>query len=239
MTRIKATQSVYDHNGQELFAGMWDPKMLAAILTRDDPGFWQGRRVLDIGANTGGLSVELARMGAIVTVAEPDPFRNTLAQTHELLLRLREDEQLDLTIERKTLFECHTLPRHDVVLCLGLMYHFRYPQMLIDYLSSLRPEFLFISSQTHPSTELALFNRAGILSKDHFPDDLVLTGWHPTRPLLERMLKWAGFIEVESLTKEPFDFPRKPPGATNSAYYKARLSNPVDPETLRTVFYPR
>ena len=69
-------------------------------------------------------------------------------------------EGLSIRIERVPLLECHTLGYHNTALCLGLIYHFRYPQMLIDYLSSLRPEWLFLSSQTHPGDDLLMVNRA-------------------------------------------------------------------------------
>jgi SAM-dependent methyltransferase len=235
------TQSVFDRQGNEVFEGQWDPRTLAEILSGDQPQFWKGKRVLDIGANTGGLSIELARLGASVTAAEPDPYRNTMALAEHALTEIRRDEALDITVEPVDLFSSHSLPRHDVVLCLGLIYHFRYPQLTIDYLSSLRPDVLFISCQTHPSDDLALYNRAhpGILPKGHLPDDNVLTGWHPTRPLLERMLAWAGFTNVQSLTPERYDFPKTREGATNSAYYRADLAEAVDLEAVRVAFYPR
>ena len=237
----RGAQSVYDRNGTKLFEGEWDPRTLVEILSGDDSSFWRGKRVLDIGANTGGLSVELACRGAAVTLAEPDPYGNNLGLTRDLLARIQADEQLQLEITNADLFSCHELERHDVVLCLGLLYHFRDPQFAFDYLSSLEPRFLFVSCQTHPSDELAMFNRAqpGILPRGHLSDDIVLTGWHPTRPLLERMLAWAGFQNIVSLTAERFDFPRKPEGATNSAYYRAELDRSVDPDDARRIFYPR
>lgn len=237
----RGAQSVYDRHGAKLFEGEWDPRALVEILSGDDPSFWEGKRVLDIGANTGGLSVELARLGAAVTLAEPDPYGNNLGLTRDLVTRLRADEHLQLEFTSTELFSCHELARHDVVLCLGLLYHFRYPQFTLDYLSSLEPAFLFISCQTHPSKDLALYNRAqpGILPKNHLPDDVVLTGWHPTRPLLERMLAWAGFEDIVSLTRKRLDFPRKLPGTTNSAYYRAKLLRPVNPNDVLRVFYPR
>jgi hypothetical protein len=239
LTLHRGAQSVLDAEGKTLFVGEWDPRTLAAFLT-DDDGWWNGRTVLDIGANTGGLSLELARMGGRVTIAEPDPYGNNLALTRELVTDLAGREDLDIHLSDADLFSCHELDRHDTVLCLGLIYHFRYPQLVLDYLSSLEPEWLFLSCQTHPSDDLALYNRAnpGILKPGHLPDDIRLTGWHPTRVLLERMLEWAGFAEVTSLTDQRYDFPNKPPGATNSAYYRARLHSPVDPEAAKRVFYP-
>jgi hypothetical protein len=232
-------QAVLDVDGNAVFNGEWDPRALADLLTPGDAAWWGGRHVLDIGANTGGLSLELARMGASVTLAEPDPYGTSLALTRDLVTEFADREELDVHISDADLFSSHELGRHDTILCLGLLYHFRYPQLVLDYLSSLETDWLFVSSQTHPSDELALYNRAspGLLRRNHLRPDLILAGWHPTRALLERMLESAGFTDVTDLTDRRYDFPEKPKGATNSAYYSARLRTPVDPETLKRVFY--
>src|SRR5690606_26654896 len=117
-------------------------------------------------------------------------------------------------------------------LCLGLIYHFRYPQLILDYLSSMQPAVLYISTQTDPSEKLILVNRRqpGVLRKGHLKSDVILTGWHPTRRLLERMLLWAGFDEVTSLTKKEYNFPNKQFGTTNSSYYRAVCVAPKNPE---------
>ncbi len=237
----RGTQSVLRLDGSSEFEGEWDPRVLADLLTGEDLDFWKGRRVLDIGGNTGGLSLELARRGASVTISEPDPYKNSIAKTERIIRRSAVDEGLNLEIADADLFHCHELDRHDTVLCLGLLYHFRHPQLVVDYLSALEPEWLFISSQTHPSDDLALFNRAhlGILGRGHLPDDTVLTGWHPTRALLVRMLEWAGFDTPISLTADRYDFPKKLPGATNSSYYKAKLLRPVNVEEASRAYLPR
>lgn len=73
---MPATQTIYENNGDTLFNGEWDSKKLNEAITAGNPNYWKGRTVLDLGANTGGLSLELARMGAKVTAAEPDPYKN-------------------------------------------------------------------------------------------------------------------------------------------------------------------
>jgi SAM-dependent methyltransferase len=175
------TQSVFDRDGTLLFEGQWDPRLIASLLTGDDVDFWKGRKVLDCGANTGGLSVELARMGASVTAAEPDPHANTIAFTRGILEEIATREGLNLIVVDADLFSSHELGHHDVVLCLGLIYHFRYPQLLLDYLSSLRSDYLFLSCQTHPADDLALFNRAhpGILPDGFLPPDWNFRGGTP------------------------------------------------------------
>jgi hypothetical protein len=235
------TQSVLDASGTVEFQGAWDPAALFRILTGSEESFWRDRTVLDIGGNTGGLSLELARRGARVTLSEPDPYKNSLALSRELLERFTEEEGLELRIESEGLFDVHTLGRHEIVLCLGLLYHFRYPQLIIDYLSWLEPEYLFLSSQTSPREGLVLENRAspGVLPADYLKPETLLTGWHPTRPLLERMMQSAGFVDVTNLTAERYDYPNRSAGATNSSYYRARLIEPVDPEVLKRVYLPR
>jgi SAM-dependent methyltransferase len=239
--KLFAAQTVYDSGRNPAIMGDWDPLAMLSILGAER-GFWENKSVLDIGGNTGGLSLEIARLGANVTIAEPDPYKNNMALSRDFLLSCIDKEKLKLDIQQHELFNCHELGYFDVVLCLGLIYHFRYPQYLIDYLSSMKPGILFISCQTHPGDELKLVNRAqpGVLPSGFLPESTVLTGWHPTKPLFERMLKWAGFINVTLLTDSSVNFPQKPRhGTTNSTYYRAEGHTIVDPELERRKFYPR
>ena len=234
-----AAQSIFAADGTEVFSGTWNPQSIFKVLT-PDPSFWQGKTVLEIAANTGGLSVEMARAGAIVTMTEPDPYKNALALSRSVLDQLIADEGLDLTIKELDFFQCRELPKHDVIVCLGLVYHFRHPQLMLDMLSAMQPDWLFISTQTHPSNDLAMFNRMhpGIMREDFYnKTDLVLSGWHPTRTLFARMLLASGFDCIEGLTTE--DFPKVTKGVTNSAYFKARLMNPVNVDVEMMRYHPR
>ncbi len=235
-----ACQTIYANN-EKIFVGEWDPKVLVEIV--NTAGYdWQDKRVLDIGANTGGFSLEIARLGASVVAAEPDPYGNNLSLSKHILADISRQENLDLTIVNNDFFSVHELQGDfDVIVCFGLLYHFRYFMYSLDYLSSLKPRVLFLSTQTHPGSDLALFNRAnpGILREGHLQEDTILTGWHPTRPLLEKMLHWAGFINISSLTDKEYNFPSKMHGATNSSYYMAELATSKDPKTMLTEFYPR
>lgn len=179
-------------------------------------------------------------MGGDVVAADPDPYGNALSLSRTILERCASEEGLRLSFSNADLFSAHRLGGFDVIICFGLIYHFRQPQYVLDYLSSLRPRVLYLSSQTHPGDDLALYNRAqpGMLPAGWLGDS-VLSGWHPTRPLLERMLEWAGFGNVQSLTTERYDFPRKPTGATNSAYYRAEHQSAVDPDHELRRFRPR
>jgi 2-polyprenyl-3-methyl-5-hydroxy-6-metoxy-1,4-benzoquinol methylase len=239
--KMNGCQTIYSRDGKILFQGVWDAKQLFSTLSNEGPNFWAGKRVLDIAANTSGLSLELAYAGASVIALEPDPYNNTIGLSRELVESVARDENLDLTLERAGLFDARNYGDFDAILCLGLIYHFRQPQYILDYLSSIKTTHLFISTQTHPGDSLALYNRRhpGVLPDGFLPDETPLTGWHPTRPLFKKMLNWAGFTDVVSLTDKEYNFPNKQKGLTNSAYFRATQEFQVDPDLAQREYYPR
>ena len=234
-----AGQALLRPDGSVAAVGAWDPQAIFDVLT-PEPGYWRGKRVLDNGANTLGLPLLLARAGASVVALEPDPHVR-LWQRQELALQMARDEGLDLELHQAELFDAHGYGRFDEVLCLGLIYHLRYFQFTIDYLSTLETETVVLASQTHPVVgreTLALYNRADEAVWPR-PKGHVLHGWHPTRPLLKAAMASAGFTDIVSLTDETVDFPEMPvKGLTNSAYYRARRGQPVDPFKVFRRFYP-
>ena len=60
----KWLQAVRIHD-QLTLPGLWQPNFILDALVAGIPiNEWEGKRVLDIGACNGGLSIELARLGA-------------------------------------------------------------------------------------------------------------------------------------------------------------------------------
>ena len=244
-TTLKGCQAIYGLNGEVLFPGGWkSQELFMAVTGPHGEDYWRGRRVLDIGANTSGLSVEIARRGASVVAIEPDPYANTKAKAMDVLTQVIADEALNLELRSEGLFDAHKLGGFDTVICLGLVYHFRDQQFVLDYLSTLKGKDLILSNQTHPGDDLIMVNRmdnsvpvpAGFWKT--YPDPL--SGWHPTRPMFERMLAYAGFTDVKPLTDPTVQYPHKPlPGITNSAYYHARYGRAVDPIASRYKYLPR
>jgi SAM-dependent methyltransferase len=240
----RGCQTIYSKTGQVLLGGIWDSRAIYRAVTGPDDNYWRGRRVLDIGANTSGLSVEIARRGGRVVAIEPDPYGRSQAVARDVLTQIISDEALDMSLGNEGLFDAHKLGRFDTVLCLGLIYHFRDQQFVLDYLSTIDMDDLIISSQTHPSDNLAIFNRmdSSVPMPTGFWADYAepLSGWHPTRPMLERMLKYAGFEDVTALTDRSKNFPTPAlRGATNSAYYRGRKVRSVDPVAARMIYHPR
>lgn len=235
-------QTIYSRSGEVLILGQWDPKPLFQAVSGNDHSYWRGKRVLDIGANTFGLSIELARAGASVVGIEPDPFDWYFNLVRETVESVIAEEDLSLSIHKDGLFEAGKYGSFDCILLLGVIYHFRDPQYLLDFLSTLDTKDIVISTQTATGDAFHLVNRRdeGMMPKGFWSDDIVLSGWHPTRPLLERMIRWSGFDNVTALTDPSVNFPNKPlKGLTNSAYYRATKVKTVDPEASRKVYYPR
>lgn len=238
-------QTIYSEAGKILFSGLWDSRQLfKAVTGPEGDNYWLGRRVLDIGANSSGLSVEIARRGASVVAIEPDPYQNVRAPAEEILNRLIEKENLSLELRSDSIFDAHNLGKFDTVLCLGLVYHFRDQQFIIDYLSTLDMKDLVISNQTSSGDGLVMVNRMDVSVP--CPESFwatytdALSGWHPTRPMFERMLYYAGFDDVLPLTDPTINFPHKPlPGITNSSYYRAQKARSVEPIASRYVYLPR
>jgi hypothetical protein len=90
----RGCQTIFSSFGDIVFAGEWDPKALLAALSRRDAAYWIGKRVLDSGANTSGLSIEIARSGARVLAIEPDPYSNTITPSRPIVERIMHDECL-------------------------------------------------------------------------------------------------------------------------------------------------
>jgi len=208
--RMMINQLIYDLNENVIFPGKWDPKKILQILKVPKSGSWKDKTVLDIGANTGGLSVEIARLGANVTMLEPDPLERSIGTSIDFIKEIIETENLKITIVKEGLFYANKLNQHDIILFLGLIYHFKYPQYCLDFISSLNPKELYISTQISNIDDLTMQNRlSGMLPKGHIPSQFKLGGYHPSHKLFRLMLNSAGFRNVHHLNDVEYYYPAK------------------------------
>ncbi|MAZ45474.1 MAG: hypothetical protein CMD74_02070 [Gammaproteobacteria bacterium] len=256
--KYPACQSIRNPAGEILFDGEWDGKSIFEVSSSiHGSEFWEGKKVLTIAANTSGLCVELARAGAQVTACEPDPHKNNRSLVRHLLAELVEEESLSLTFLDVDFFSTHKLAKSKrfsfwkppiltedtIIICYGLIYHFRDIVYAIEYLSSLPHAELFISTQTQPGNNLAIFNRVDpeVLANPGFWDNYsdTVSGWHFTRKLFEAYLESAGYKDIRPLTDASINFPQKPKGLTNSAYYTASHVRQNDFKERLTQYHPR
>jgi len=215
--------------------GHWDTNLILKVLLQAlPPNEWAGKKVLDIGASSGGLSIELARLGASVFAYEPND--TSRKQFQYCLDIIKQDQNLNIDVKPDTLFHIDRTIKYDVILFLGLVYHFRYPQLVLDYLGNFNSKYFFVSSQTYKSEDLVMRNRKEITPQFYGND--ILAGYHPSRRLLKYMLLRAGFSEVkEIITPETGrDFENRCHIITNSAYFFMTKSFSVDIESSKDLY---
>ena len=190
--------------------GKWDVERQARFLIKESPWPLAGR-ILDAGANAGGIAVELqsqSAVGSIVCVEHSVRYANQFSFISQHV------DVGKIEYRRESLFESHRLGDFNVILMLGLVYHFRHPQLFLDYCSNLDGERFVFSTQHIPGNNLTMLNRQDILAKPH------MMGWHPSQPAILGMLKSAGFVVDKVCAVHDKNF-------TNSLYIFCTLGQPV------------
>ncbi len=207
-----------------LSEGWWDPKKIMETLDKsighNDAGFWRGKRVIDIGANSCGLSIEIARRGASVLAIEPD-MRAT--DRYHLVKGALESEGLNLEVRNGVLEDLVRSPEDcDVILFLGLLYHFKYPHFIIKTLASIPHLWLLLSTQCTDQHGLVQVNRLQEMPERMRITMTEMTGWHLSRELLTQSLIDAGYQRVSEGSDPKYHFKNKPKEITNSTYICAK-----------------
>ena len=108
--------------------GKWDVAKMANFIKDNAPWPIDGR-VLDAGGNAGGISIELQDVADECLVLE---LSAVSAKQFEWVKARRDCSKV--RFEHGNLFDAHEYGAFDVVLMLGLFYHFRYPQLFFGLL---------------------------------------------------------------------------------------------------------
>ena len=110
--------------------GKWIPEVQFNVFKKHLSKDMSGKRVLDIGANAGGLSVLFAETGANVVAVEPNPKYFSQA---EFVIKEKNIENIKLV--KDGLENVLQLGEFDYVLFLCLLYHFRDPLFILAFLT--------------------------------------------------------------------------------------------------------
>jgi tRNA (mo5U34)-methyltransferase len=167
-----------------------------------------GKTVLDIGCNAGFYAIEMKRRGAALVVGiDSDPGYLRQARFAADICGV------ELDLRQMSIYEVSKLGRRfDIVLCMGVFYHLRYPllalDMLYDYVvgdtmvfqSMLRGNLEVESlAADYPFSETEIFNRDGF-PKLHFVEREYCgdptNWWIPNRACAEALLRTSGFTMV-------------------------------------------
>lgn len=107
------------------------------------PADLAGKSVLDLGGNAGYFSIQMKRRGAGRCVLV-DPYREFLAQAAFAARQF--DVELELVNEDAHVYCLTTAERFDYVLFLGLLYHLKYPGLVLDRAAEMTKERLYLAS---------------------------------------------------------------------------------------------
>lgn len=180
------------------------------------PGNLRGRTVLDIGSNAGFYAIEMKKRGADRVVAmEPDA--RYLAQARfaaavsDCDIEFRQCSIYDLPLLGETF---------DIVLCMGVVYHLRYPLLALDLIRSYAVKELLVFQSMlrgsadveplradYPFEEQRIFNAEGFprmsFIEQRYAGDPT-NWWVPNAACAMAMLRSAGFEILDRPEEEVF-----------------------------------
>jgi tRNA (mo5U34)-methyltransferase len=107
------------------------------------PGDLSGKTVLDLGGNAGYFSIQMKRRGAARCVLV-DPFEEFLRQAEFSARQFK--VQIDIVCEDAHTYCLSTEERFDYVLLLGLLYHLKYPGIVLDRAAEMTRERIYVAT---------------------------------------------------------------------------------------------
>lgn len=180
------------------------------------PDDLRGRSVLDIGSNAGFYAIEMKRRGADRVVAmEPDPHYLAQAQFAAAV------SECDIEFQQCSIYDLPALgEQFDVVLCMGVLYHLRYPLLALDLIRryAVRELLVFQSmlrgaagvpaiDADYPFDETQIFDDPGFphmsFIEERYAGDPT-NWWIPNLACATAMLRSAGFDIVAHPEEEVF-----------------------------------
>jgi tRNA (mo5U34)-methyltransferase len=127
-------------NGQE---PGYDAEARWNLLAPFVPADLKGKSVLDLGGNAGFFSIQMKLRGAERCVLV-DPFEEFLKQAEFASSQFR--APLELINDDAHTFCLTTEERFDYIIFVGLLYHLKYPGLVLDRLAEMTKERIFIHS---------------------------------------------------------------------------------------------
>jgi tRNA (mo5U34)-methyltransferase len=144
------------------------------------PADLAGKTVLDLGGNAGYFSIQMKLRGAGRCVLV-DPFREFLRQAEFAARQFK--VEIEMVCEDAHIYCLTTVERFDYVLLFGLLYHLKYPGLVLDRAAEMTKERLYVASAViGPAVE-------GPVKKQNYErfteDDLLLDPGFPKLAFIE------------------------------------------------------
>jgi tRNA (mo5U34)-methyltransferase len=223
----KIAQAGFWYQNIELAPGVWtnpdDPRAYKpasrwALIEPRIPGDLHGKTVLDLGCNAGFFAAMMKQRGAKHVVAvDVDPWvekqASLVASTFGVEFEIRIQDVHQFCLETRSVF--------DYILFLGLLYHLRHPLLVLDRLSCLLREKLFVQTvlrgrapdgtfrveDDYPASEAEVFEHLEypklFFIEKKFNGDLS-NWWFPNENCLLAMLRSSGFRRIARVNGDIF-----------------------------------
>ena len=180
------------------------------------PNDLSGKSVLDIGSNAGFYAIEMERRGADRVVAlEPDPHYLAQAKFAAAV------SDCDIEFQQCSIYDLPRLrEKFDIVLCMGVVYHLRYPLLALDLIREYAVrELLVFQSMLRGAVEVSPvgadypFEEKHIFDEPGFPRMSFVerryagdptNWWIPNLACAMAMLRSSGFEIVDHPEEEVF-----------------------------------
>jgi tRNA (mo5U34)-methyltransferase len=175
-------------------------------------GSLAGLRVLDTGCNCGGFTVEAAASGAkyVLGIDVVDRYLEQAIFVKDVL-DLGNAEFRNLSVDD---LDPDEVGHFDVVLCLGLLYHFQNPVLSMQKLAAVTAQMMVIDTDLEPSRSDEPHWRMEVLGKTGPPDqdgNITTSLWRterwvqfiPTASAVEELLRFLRFKRVVRLNVSP------------------------------------
>jgi tRNA (mo5U34)-methyltransferase len=179
----------------------YDPHERWAPIADHLPEDLGGASVLDVGGNSGYFTVQMLQRGAGSCVMV-EPAEEYAAQARFVFEQF--EVKPKLVVEDVHTYCLTTSDRFDYVLCLGLLYHLRYPLLVLDRLAQMTRRRLFVQSHligpqlpNEPQQDVGMedvvdesFPRLSFVESAYRGDST--NWWLPNYSALEAMARAAG-----------------------------------------------
>jgi hypothetical protein len=174
----------------------WREKRFQAILNHYPENFFQGKTLLELGAGHGDLGAMFAGVGAEVTCAEGRPQHIQVGTNRYYNLNMK---FVQVNLEYDWPFE-----EFDIILNLGLIYHFKNPDFSIRN-TCLGAKYAVLDSEMCDSQNP---DSLMIVAENINEYDQALNGYgcRPSKGYVERVLKDCG-VKFEMLTSDAANSP--------------------------------
>ena len=175
-------------------------------------GSLEGKRVLDVGCNCGGFSIEAAEHNA-ESVLGFDVVDHYIEQANFIKRALQLDQAEFMTTDVDGFAESNT-SEFDVTFCFGILYHFEDPIRAMRALSAVTKSIMVVDTNLQPIPALLQrflpkrlwamrMNSASTPESDHITANLWKTHetvkFVPTEATLVRLMKILGFKKIKKI----------------------------------------